>query len=104
MAMWGFPWLNADPGLYNPLRSGLPTNYSRYSDPDVDAALDAARVSDDDAERLERYTTVYEAAVEDMPFLPFRDPDNGYVLVEDILGGQIYEDGILRLDLIGRAG
>jgi peptide/nickel transport system substrate-binding protein len=103
MAMWGFPWLNADPGLYNPLHSGLATNYSRYTNAAVDAALDAARVSDDDAERLESYTTVYEAAVEEMPFLPFRDPDNGYVLVEDILGGQIYEDGILRLDLIGRA-
>jgi ABC-type transport system substrate-binding protein len=104
MAMWGFPWLNADPGLFNPLHSGLATNYARYANPEVDAALDAARVSNDDDERLELYTTVYEHALEDMPFLPFRDPDNGYVLSEDILGGRIYEDGILRLDLIGRAG
>ncbi len=55
VSSWGFPWLDPEPGVYNALRSGLPTNYSKYADPAVDAALDQARVTDDDTARLELY-------------------------------------------------
>ena len=102
-AMWGFPWLNPDPGLYNPLRSGLPTNYSRYENADVDAALDGARATDDQDERAGLYAEVFAQVVVDMPYLPLRDPDNGYVLDPSVVGGHVYEDGILRVDLISLA-
>lgn len=45
-------------------------NFSRFSNPDVDAAVVAAAATDDDATRLEQYAIIQDAIVTDMPYIP----------------------------------
>lgn len=45
-------------------------NFSRFSNPDVDAAVVAAAATDDDATRLEQYTIIQDAIVTDLPYIP----------------------------------
>jgi peptide/nickel transport system substrate-binding protein len=100
VSSWGFPYLDPEPGVYNALRTGLPTNYSKYTNPAVDQALDQARVTDDDAARLALYKVAWEAASKDLPYYPYVDTTNGFVVSEDLHGAEVYEDGILRFDLL----
>ena len=97
---WGFPVLDPEPGLFNATRTGLPTNYSKYSNPAVDTALDAGRISTDPVARKALYDTVWEALAKDLPFVPYVVTVNGFVLSPKLRGGQVYEDGILRFDLL----
>lgn len=45
-------------------------NFSRFSDPAVDAAVTAAAATDDDAERLEQYAIIQDAIVTELPYIP----------------------------------
>lgn len=45
-------------------------NFSRFSDPAVDAAVVAAAATDDDATRLAQYEIIQNAIVEDLPYIP----------------------------------
>ena len=99
-ASWGFPVLDPEPGLFNAAKTGLPTNYSKYSNPEVDKALDAARVTTDTAERKKLYDTVWEALARDLPYVPYADTVNGFVISPKLRGGRLYTDGILRFDLL----
>ena len=99
-ASWGFPVLDPEPGLFNAAKTGLPTNYSKYSNPDVDRALDAARVTTDNTERKKLYDTVWEALARDLPYVPYVETVNGFVLSSKLRGGKVYTDGILRYDLL----
>ncbi len=45
-------------------------NFTRYSNPDVDAAIVAAAQTDDEAKKLEQYTTIQENIVRDLPYIP----------------------------------
>lgn len=97
---WGFPTLDNDPGLFNAARTGLPTNYSKYSNAEVDKALDAARLTTDLTARGAAYKTVYEALARDLPWFPYTITTNGYMLKGNVRGGVMYEDGIPRVDLL----
>jgi peptide/nickel transport system substrate-binding protein len=100
-AGWGYPWLDPDPGLYVALHSQSPQNYSGYSNPTVDSALMAARATSDDDERRELYADVFAEVVEDVPYVVYGHFDNFVVLDADLVGAELYEDGMLRSDLIG---
>ena len=97
---WGFPVLDPEPGLFNAAKSGLPSNYSKYSNPEVDKALDAARVTTDQTQRKALYNIVWEALARDLPYVPYIVTTNGFVLSPKLRGGTVYEDGILRFDLL----
>lgn len=97
---WGYPILDPDPALYAAVRSGEATNYSRYESSTVDAALDAARVADSDDERRQLYSTVFAELAEDLPFFPVVHNTNGFVYTDAVTGVEVYEDGVLRVDLI----
>jgi ABC-type transport system substrate-binding protein len=43
-------------------------NFARYRNPAVDAALQAQRDTDDEAQRLEAWTTIWEAFAADLPY------------------------------------
>lgn len=98
--LWGIPVLDPDPGLYNALRTGMPTNVAGYSNSEVDALLDKARVTSDNAERAALYHEALVHHVEDMPFWHTLHPTFGYVYSEDVSGVELYEDGNLRSDLL----
>jgi peptide/nickel transport system substrate-binding protein len=100
---WGYPWRDPEPLLYTNFHSGLPSNLGRYSNPDVDAAFEAGRASTDLDERAAAYSEMFTIFAEEIPYIPVVDPVQGYVLAAEIQGGQVYEDGTLRTDLIWRA-
>jgi peptide/nickel transport system substrate-binding protein len=102
--LWGFPVLDPDPGLYNALRSGLPTNVTGYANSEVDALLDEARVTADNDARAELYHQALALYVEDMPFWHTLHPNFGYFHSDDVTGVELYEDGNLRSDLLRLAG
>ncbi|PRI10385.1 ABC transporter substrate-binding protein [Leucobacter massiliensis] len=58
-----------EPGLFNLLSTGAMWNTTGYSDPEVDAALAAARATADPEERRAQYRTVQERFMEDLPGL-----------------------------------
>ena len=60
----------------------------------------AKGVSDDDDVRLPLYQSVYEQLAVDLPFYPYVETTNGFVLSPDLHGGEVYYDGILRFDLL----
>jgi peptide/nickel transport system substrate-binding protein len=97
---WGFPTLDPEPGLYNAARSGLPTNYSKYVNADVDKNLDAARVTLDNTIRYKAYQAVYEQLAKDLPFFPYIVTENSFACSGKLRGCALYEDGILRFDLL----
>lgn len=72
------PNIDPDPHLYSYFHSSqIPTeenggkgaNYSRYSNPEVDAALEAARVSPDLEARRAEYQTLARLIAEDLPHI-----------------------------------
>ena len=102
--LWGFPVLDPDPGLYNALHSGLPTNVTGYSNPEVDKLLDQARLTSSNDERKPLYDQALALYVQDMPFWHTLHPTFGYVYSDRMGGVEVYEDGILRSDLMYVAG
>ncbi len=63
--LWSCGCQDAD-GVINPLfRTG--STWAKYSNPKFDAAVDAARATIDDAERMKQYRTAFEVLYEDVP-------------------------------------
>jgi peptide/nickel transport system substrate-binding protein len=98
--LWGFPVLDPDPGLYNALHSGLVTNVTGYSNPEVDALLDQARVTADNDTRADLYQQVLVLYTQDMPYWHTLHPTFGYFHADNVKGVELYEDGNLRSDLL----
>lgn len=104
VSSWGYPVLDPDPGLYVAAHGGSLNNYSKYKNPEVDAALDEARVLTDDDERKELYNKVWRQLAEDVPYYPYVKTTNGFVGSPDLGGLEVILDGILRYDLIWKKG
>jgi peptide/nickel transport system substrate-binding protein len=100
MSSWGFPTLDPDPGLYTAVHSKSLTNFSKYNNPEVDALVEQARLSTDDAKRKELYDQVWEILATDIPYYPYADTTNGFVVAPELGGGAVVLDGILRFDLL----
>jgi peptide/nickel transport system substrate-binding protein len=104
VSSWGFPVVAADPGPYNSAFSQALTNYSKYSNPDVDAALLEARATDDKATQTEAIQRVFTQLAKDIPYYPYVETANGFVTSPELHGTEVYEDGILRTDLLWKDG
>jgi ABC-type transport system substrate-binding protein len=100
VSSWGFPTLDPEPGLYYSAYSKSFNNYSKYNNPEVDKLLDQARVAKDDAARKPLYDQVWEILAKDVPYYPYVETTNGFVLSPDLGGGVIELDGILRFELL----
>jgi peptide/nickel transport system substrate-binding protein len=77
-----------DPDLlyYNAFYTGATGNYTKYSNPDMDAALDLGRTSNDEGERMEAYRTVQELFARDIPVIEWSKSPGGWVLTPDVNG------------------
>ena len=95
---WGFPVVEPEPGFFNSNRSGLPTNYARYSNPEVDKWLDEARASTDNTLRYNNYKKVMDQLAKDLPFFPYVVTTNSFACTPKLQGCAVFEDGILRVD------
>lgn len=100
VSSWGFPIVSPDPGFYNSAFSEALTNYSKYANADVDAALLEARATDDKATQLDAYHRAFVQLAQDIPYLPYVKTVNGFVTSPELHGAAVYEDGILRTDLL----
>ncbi len=57
-------------------------NHTRYSNPEVDHLLEAARTESDETARFEIYNKVEEMILEDAPWVPLWHSGNGYALLK----------------------
>ena len=82
---WGSPF-DADDHTYKVFGTDKGSNYSAYSDEDVDEALTAARQTGDKAERQKYYSEFQKALVEDPAYTFFCYVDVDYVAGAPIKG------------------
>lgn len=72
-------------------------NDSKYCNPEVDALLDAARVSNDQATRKESYDAALAILNDDMPLIYLYHQTWIWALSDDLAGFVPYPDGMIRL-------
>jgi peptide/nickel transport system substrate-binding protein len=99
VSSWGFPFIDPEPGLFNYAQSEQFTDFSGYSNPDVDAALEAARLTRDRDERAELYREVLTHLAEDVPWWPYSHSEAGFLTVPELHGVDMYHEYVLRSDL-----
>lgn len=100
MGISGLFFIDPEPRMYDRLRSGLPSNWTRYSNPAVDAALDTARASQDLAERQAAYEVVQQAIIDDVPFITLWRFPSTLMFDESVQHVNTFGDGILRIDQV----
>jgi peptide/nickel transport system substrate-binding protein len=86
-----------DGNLYSFLHSGQPSNYEHYENGVVDAALDAARVASDPAERIAEYAKMMAQVDQDVPVTYLYHPVNIVGLQAKLTGFRPIPDGLIRL-------
>ena len=74
--------------LFHSSQHGAPGNYTRYTNAEVDALLDAARISVDADERLDYYHRVLEILRDDTPWVVMlQEEPSAFVNYQRITGG-----------------
>ncbi|NUU22484.1 MAG: ABC transporter substrate-binding protein [Streptomycetaceae bacterium] len=93
-----------EPLLYNYLHTNGAENRTGYSNPTVDAALDKARNTTDEAVRKEQYGIVQTEIVKDLPFWSYEKGFMAALMGKNtkVQGLEIYEDGLVLWDRIGK--
>ena len=95
--------IDPDGNIYSFLHSGGPLNITGESKPELDALLDKARASADDAERRTLYGQALKAAAEDRAIIYLYHPKNYLVTTPDVAGVDYFADGLPRLKTAGLA-
>ncbi|UGQ12363.1 ABC transporter substrate-binding protein [Yinghuangia sp. ASG 101] len=91
-----------EPTLYQYLHSKAgPPNLTGYQNAQVDAALEAARLSTDRTVRSEAYTRVQVELIKDIPFFVFQEQIAAIIASPKLTGMQLYGDGHILWDRIG---
>ncbi len=88
---------DADGNMYSFLHSGFGFNYAHYSNPKVDALLDAARRAPTVAARKAVYAKLWAIERQDMPIMYLWSLKNIVGMKKDLLGFRQVPDGIIRL-------
>ena len=94
---------NVDGNIYNFLHTGAPLNISGTSDPEIDKALDDARLVEDEAERKALYDEVIAKGAENRGIIYLYHPVNYLATGPDVVGIEYYADGLPRLKTAGLA-
>ena len=95
--------VDPDGNIYNFLHTGAPLNISGTSDPEIDKALDDARLVEDEAERKALYDEVIAKAAENRGIIYLYHPVNYLATGPDVVGIEYYADGLPRLKTAGLA-
>ena len=95
--------VDPDGNIYNFLHTGAPLNISGTSDPEIDKALEQARLIDDEEERKALYKTAIEKESELTPIIYLYHPVNYLATGPDVVGVEYYADGLPRLKTAGLA-
>ena len=73
-----------DPTMYDVFHTDGVKNYGKYSNPEVDAALEAGRTSTDEQERFDAYVKVQELIIADAPFIFYGTVDLANLYTEKV--------------------
>jgi peptide/nickel transport system substrate-binding protein len=95
--------VDPDGNLYNHTHTGAPLNTSGISNPELDKALDAARLTTDEDERKALYTEAMQILNEERGILYLYHPVNYLATAPDVVGVEYYADGLPRLKSAGIA-
>ncbi|MFC2038195.1 ABC transporter substrate-binding protein [Chloroflexota bacterium] len=71
-------------------RSDSPDNSTAYSNPDVDTALTAAGIENNDTNRLRQYQSIEQIILADMPAIPLYHSETNYAIVKPYLKGYTF--------------
>jgi ABC-type transport system substrate-binding protein len=98
--MWGWAGkVDPDGNIYNLLSCKAPPAYNtaHYCNPEVDRELDAARLVEAPAERLQHYAKVAEHVLADRPIIYLWHGKFLYAMNPKLTGFTPYPDGVIRL-------
>ncbi len=95
--------VDPDGNLYNHTHTGAPLNTSGISNPELDKALDAARLTTDEDERKALYSEAMQILNEERGILYLYHPVNYLATAPDVVGVDYYADGLPRLKTAGMA-
>ena len=76
----------------------------QYSNPDLDAMIDAARQATDDAERKTMYNEIRQIVQEDAPLIFVHYETINYLMTNDVVGASVNPTLGLRLENLGFTG
>jgi peptide/nickel transport system substrate-binding protein len=88
---------DADGNMWQLLHSRGTFNYGRWSNPDADALLDAARRPTDPAERRALYARFWQIQRDELPLLYLWTAKNMVGLKASLQGFELMPDGLVRL-------
>ena len=89
--------VDPDGNLYNGLHSSGPLNASHYSNKNVDAWLDEARIATNPADRKTLYAKITSQVAEDMPGMYLYTTKNIMAMNAKLTGFHTIPDGLVRL-------
>ncbi len=95
--------VDPDGNLYNHTHTGAPLNTSGISNPELDKALDTARLTTDEDERRALYSEAMQILNEERGILYLYHPVNYLATAPDVVGVDYYADGLPRLKTAGMA-
>lgn len=95
------PLTDPEPSLTDLLQTGGRNNVSAYSNPEMDAALDAGRATTDTARRAEAYAEAQRLLAEDSPLWVYGNASPFLVYADRVTGIQLWEEGVVLYDQIG---
>jgi peptide/nickel transport system substrate-binding protein/oligopeptide transport system substrate-binding protein len=84
--------------LYPLFKTGSGDNYSRYSNPEVDAMLDEARTIADGAERVAKYQEIEKKIGDDVPVIPIVKYKHHHIGSDRVVGLVYSPQGLLNLE------
>ena len=98
--MWALSWIADYPhpqdflGLL--LESGSVSNYGRWSNPQYDAAIDAAAATEDPAAQAQQYATAQQILKDQVPLIPLRYGEDWALSRNGLLGASETGVGFVR--------
>jgi peptide/nickel transport system substrate-binding protein len=98
--VWANLPLDPEPNLYISFLSNSSTNFNRYSNSQVDAALQAEHTSLDPAARKAAMRTFQQVWADEQPSFMYARVQQGFVYNSNIQGVRLFEDGTVLLDRI----
>jgi peptide/nickel transport system substrate-binding protein len=98
--IWAHLPIDPEPNLYSSFRSGVSTNFSRYSNSKVDADLDQARTSLDPNVRHAAYKDFQQIWADEQPAILYARVQVGFISDPKVQDLRLLEDGTPLWDRI----
>lgn len=86
------------------VKTGAGANAMKYSNPDLDAKIDAARQATDDAERRPLYAEIRAIVQDEAPLIFVHYETINYLMTSDVVGSTVNPTLGLRLENMGFSG